>query len=133
MLKNRVEILYNLPINFGEEDNAVNRIREMRTESGMLQKDIAKKLNCSIMAISSYEREERDIDTETIRRLCEIFDCSADYLLCLSDMRKPEISEEQRAMLDAYDRLPDSLKNAVNSILEPYVEKKRKEKKSAAS
>lgn len=125
--------MYNLPINFGKEDSSMNRIRELRTESGMLQKELATKLNVGISTICYYEQSEREFDTETIRRLCEIFDCSADYLLCLSDMRKPEISEEQRAMLDAYDRLPDSLKNAVNSILEPYVEKKRKEKKSAAS
>ena len=66
----------------------MNRIKELRTAAGMKQSELASLLHIGRTAISNYEVGIRTIDTEMI--LCEIFDCSADYLLCRSDRKKEE-------------------------------------------
>lgn len=99
----------------------MNRIKDLRIADSISQGELAKMMNCSSMTISRYEREEREIDRETICRLCDIFDCSADYLLCRSDMRKPEISQAERDLLDAYAALPLNIKAIVDAAMQPYM------------
>lgn len=57
------------------------RIRELRTAMGMSQVELAKKLGVSQKNISKYELEKLDLNTDTILKLCEIFQTSADYIL----------------------------------------------------
>ena len=68
----------------------MNRLKELRIEKGLLQSDIAKKINKSDRAVGLYERGERDIGTETLAILSDFFDVSIDYLLGKTDIRKPE-------------------------------------------
>lgn len=68
----------------------MNRLRELRIEKGLLQSDIAKKINKSDRAVGLYERGERDMGTETLAILADFFDVSIDYLLGKSDIRNPE-------------------------------------------
>ena len=55
----------------------------------LLQKDIAKVLNMSQTGYSQYETETNDIPTEILKKLASYYDTSIDYLLCLTDERKP--------------------------------------------
>ena len=61
------------------------RIKELREERGMSQEQLAKLLCCNQQTISKYEREVRDLGTQTIITLCRIFEVSADYLLGIVD------------------------------------------------
>lgn len=56
-------------------------IREFRKNSNMSQKDLAEKLGTTQKNVSKYELEILDLSTETIIKLCEIFQISADTLL----------------------------------------------------
>lgn len=105
----------------------MNRLKKLRTESGMKQSDLADLLAIGRTAISNYEREDRQLDPDTIRQLCRIFDCSADYLLCLSVQKKPQISDDDAELLAAYKRAPDSVRAGIDALLEPYREKKEAE------
>ncbi len=49
----------------------------------MKQSDLAKVLNTTQSTIGKYEREERDLNTNTIIQICRYFQISADYLLGL--------------------------------------------------
>lgn len=102
----------------------MNRLKELRTESGMKQSDLADLLAIGRTAISNYEREDRQLDPDTIRQLCRIFDCSADYLLGLSTQRRPEISDDDAELLAAYKLAPDSVRAGIDVLLEPYKKKK---------
>ena len=102
----------------------MNRIKELRTEAGMKQTDLASMLSIGRTAISNYETESRQMDPNTIRQLCRIFTCSADYLLGLSTQRRPEISDADAEILAAYKRAPDSVRAGIDALLEPYREKK---------
>lgn len=61
------------------------RLKKLRKERNLLQKDIAKYLNISTSAYGYYEQGKRDPDTETIKKLADYFDISADYLLGRTD------------------------------------------------
>lgn len=98
----------------------MNRIRELRLERGMKQSDLAEMLNVSRTAISNYEVEIREIDAPTIRTLCGIFDCTADYLLGISDLRTPEISVEEQELIAAWRRTPKEIRNIIDAALAPY-------------
>lgn len=62
-----------------------NRIRELRTQRGLTQADLAKLLNVSSRTVGFYESEERDPDTTTLKKLADYFKVSIDYLLGRSD------------------------------------------------
>lgn len=65
-----------------------NRIKELRMEKELNQTELGNLLNVSQRSISFYESGERDPDTETLKKLSEIFNCSIDYLLCKTNKRK---------------------------------------------
>lgn len=67
----------------------MNRLRDLREDRDLLQKDIAKVLNMSQTGYSQYETETNDIPTDILKKLASYYDTSIDYLLCLTDERKP--------------------------------------------
>ena len=67
----------------------MNRLRDLREDRDLLQKDIAKVLNMSQTGYSQYETETNDIPTDILKKLASYYDTSIDYLLCLTDVRKP--------------------------------------------
>lgn len=111
-------MLYNLT----QEVVSVNRIKELRAEAGMKQAELAQLLNCSSTAVSYYETSVRDIDSATICRLCEIFGCTADYLLGRSDLRSAELTPEEEQLLAAFRRGDDRARDIVRVALEPFAE-----------
>ena len=102
----------------------MNRIEELRVKRGWLQDDLAKMIDRSRQAVSNYENENRGIDVETIHRLCDIFGCTADYLLCRSDMPTPQISAEDWELLAAYHAADERARQMVALALEPWAGKK---------
>lgn len=64
------------------------RIRELREDKDLTQKQVAKILNCSQQVYSNYELGQRDIPTDVLIRLCRFYHVSADYILGLSDEPK---------------------------------------------
>ena len=69
--------------------NKLNRLRDLREDRDLYQKDIAAILNMSQTGYSQYETETNDIPTEILKKLASFYDTSIDYLLCLTDERKP--------------------------------------------
>ena len=60
-------------------------LRQLRTECGLSQTDLAEKLSISQDTVSLWEREKSLPDFESIKKLAEIFDISADYLLGIKE------------------------------------------------
>lgn len=61
------------------------RIRDLREDHDLKQKDMANILRCSQQVYSNYELGQRDIPTEILIRLSEYYQVSVDYLLGLTD------------------------------------------------
>lgn len=98
----------------------MNRIKELRMSRGMTQKDLAKHLNCAPTAVSKYELEQLGIDAKTICQLCDIFGCTADYLLCRSETPTPELTPEEERLLVAWRKAPDEIRAIIGTALAPY-------------
>ena len=64
------------------------RIRDLREDHDLKQKDMAKILNCSQQVYSNYELGQRDIPTEILIRLSQYYNVSVDYLLGLTNNPK---------------------------------------------
>ena len=65
----------------------MNRLKELRKQRQLTQEDLAKKLNVAPSLISGYESEARGMSVSMMSKICEIFDCSIDYLLCRTETR----------------------------------------------
>lgn len=63
------------------------RIRKLRLEQNLKQKDLAAKLGISTSSVGMYEREERQPDAETLKKIADFFNTSIDYILGNSDKR----------------------------------------------
>jgi len=57
------------------------RIRDLREDHDLTQKEMAKELNCSQQVYSNYELGQRDIPTDVLIRLASFYNVSIDYLL----------------------------------------------------
>ncbi|MBS6197538.1 MAG: helix-turn-helix transcriptional regulator [Oscillibacter sp.] len=64
---------------------AYQRLRDLREDRDLLQRQVAERLRCSQRVYSNYERGERDIPTDILIRLSEFYDVSVDYLLGLTN------------------------------------------------
>lgn len=67
----------------------MNRLRDLRQDKDMLQKDISKILEMSQTGYSQYETETNDIPTEILKKLAIFYNTSIDYILCLTNEKKP--------------------------------------------
>jgi len=66
-----------------------SRIRDLREDRDLTQKDVAQFLNCSQGCYSYYESGRRDIPTEVLMRLADYYKTSTDYLLGRTNCKEP--------------------------------------------
>ena len=104
----------------------MNRICDLRREAGMKQTDLAVALAVTRQAISKWETGIIDLNTDVIARMCELFSCSADYLLGLSTQRTAQISDADAALVSAYHAAPESVREGIDALLRPYGEENKK-------
>ena len=71
----------------------MNRIRDLRIEKGCNQEYLGNLIIVQKSAISKYEKGRISLNDDIIKKLCEIFKVSSDYLLGTSDLKNPETSD----------------------------------------
>ena len=64
------------------------RIRDMREDKDLTQKQMGEILSCSQRVYSDYERGELDIPTDILIKLADFHNVSVDYLLNRTDKEK---------------------------------------------
>ena len=60
------------------------RIRDLREDRDLKQRQLAEYLNCSQQVYSNYELGQRDIPTDVLIQLSAFYNVSVDYLLGLT-------------------------------------------------
>lgn len=65
------------------------RIRDLREDKDMTQTKLAKLIGMSQTGYSKYETGENDIPTNILIKLAHLYETSVDYLLGLTDEKKP--------------------------------------------
>ncbi len=63
------------------------RIRDLREDGDLTQREMGEILNCSQRVYSNYERGDLDIPTEILIKLADFHNVSVDYILNRTDKR----------------------------------------------
>lgn len=113
----------------------MNRIKMLREEFGYTQQELANKLESSKSVIGLYESGTRKPSLEVLIKLSEIFNCSIDYILCKSDVRNIEKSQEDPLGLaqigfsmDKYTPPTDAQREQIKGLLEVILKDNKKDK-----
>lgn len=69
----------------------LERIRELREDQDITQKEIAKYLNVAQNTYSQYENGKRELPVSILKKLCQYYQVSADYMLGLSEKSIREV------------------------------------------
>jgi len=89
-----------------------NRLREVRTERGLLQRDLEEALNLRPGTVSQYERGLREPDFNLLVIMADQFDVSLDYLL-----GRPDAKRESPALAEARRRLETALSQVATGAM----------------
>lgn len=64
------------------------RLKKLRDSAGVSQQKLADIIGLTQQAIAKWENSKAEPDLATVARLAEYFDCSTDYLLGKTNIRK---------------------------------------------
>lgn len=64
------------------------RIKDLREDNDLKQRELAQILNCSQRIYSNYERGDVDIPTEILIKLADYYNVTTDYILGRSDDKR---------------------------------------------
>ncbi len=65
------------------------RLRDLREDRDLSQREVAKLLEMSQTGYSKYETGENDIPTSVLQRLADFYNVSVDYLLGRTNQKVP--------------------------------------------
>lgn len=74
-------------VNFGE------KLKTLRTEAGMTQTELARRLSITKSVVSYYELQERTPSPDVLIRLADIFHVTTDYLLGIDHKKMLDVSD----------------------------------------
>ena len=64
-----------------------DRIKKERENLNLTREELSKKIGVSYSAVAMYEQGKREPNNELLLKMCEIFNCSMDYLIGETDCR----------------------------------------------
>lgn len=97
------------------------RLKKARNNKGLTQIEAAKKLGVTNGALSGYERNYRDPDTNMLKEMAELYEVSLDYLVGNNNTKTNEITlskKEERDIAVRMDELRKDLSSASGLLFE---------------
>ena len=100
------------------------RLRDLRREKKLSGQEVVTLLgrdkSLTRQALSKWENGNSFPQVDTCLKLCQIFDCSMDYLLGLSDNRHGDVglSKEEATLIENFRELPEDHRKAVELFVE---------------
>ena len=67
----------------------MNRLKDLREDKDLLQKDVAEYLNISQTNYSKYELDKINIPIDSLKKLALFYNTSIDYILNLTNIKEP--------------------------------------------
>lgn len=86
------------------------KIRELRSERGMTQKELARRLGVSPSTVGMYEQGRRSPDHTVLTRLASVLDCSTDELL-ETERRSDDVGDVIDSFARTLERQPGLMFN----------------------
>lgn len=98
-----------------------NKLKKMRENKGILQKEVANALNISASTIGMYEQNRREPDNNTLKKIANYFNVSTDYLLDNAPQKNEEEELEVLRNLLVKNKIlnenEDLSKETLNSLI----------------
>ena len=91
-------------VNMGE------KLRSLRTEKKLTQKQVADRIWLAISAVSSYESGSRYPSYDALIKLARIFHVSTDYLLGMTDKRNIDVTGLSDDEIEVVSQLVEMLR-----------------------
>lgn len=88
-----------------------DKLKSLRLEKKLTQKQIADRIGLAISAVSSYESGSRYPSYDVLVKLARIFHVSTDYLLGMNDTRNVDVSGLNDNEIELISQLVDMLRN----------------------
>ena len=109
----------------------MNRIKELRTAAGWTQTQLGKRIGAAKSTVSEYESEKHQLDPVLICALCDLFGCTADYLLGRSLSPLPAVNDAQARLLAAYDAADPTVRESIDHLLKLDVPESKKSEEAS--
>lgn len=90
--------------------NMGEKLRSLRIENKLTQKQVADRIGLAISAVSSYEAGIRYPSYESLIKLSRMFHVSTDYLLGQTEKRTLDVSGLDDAEIELLSQLADKLR-----------------------
>jgi len=109
-----------------------SRLKKARENKRLTQQEVADKLGVSNGAISGYERNYRDPDTEMLKKLAMLYDVSVDYLTgnvirekspSYNTDKDELIKEEKLKLAEQIINLPENERNLIEEMIKTLQDK----------
>ena len=91
--------------------NMGNKLKNLRKQKRLTQKQVANRIGLAISAVSSYEAGTRYPSYDVLIKLARIYHVSTDYLLGMTDKKELDISGLNNEEVEAISQLVNILKN----------------------
>lgn len=92
------------------------KLKSLRIEKKLTQKQVADRIGLAISAVSSYESGTRYPSYDVLVKLARIFHISTDYLLGMTDKRNIDVTGLNDNEIELVSQLVDMLRNKNNDV-----------------
>lgn len=87
-----------------------DKLRSLRIEKKLTQKQVAERIGLAISAVSSYESNNRYPSYEALIKLARIFHVSTDYLLGITDKRNIDVTGLDDEEIELISQIADKFR-----------------------
>lgn len=106
----------------------LERLRQLREEAGVTQRQLAEAVSVSQQSINKYENHNIEPDILTLIQIADFFQTSVDYLVGHSEVRRKiesvqpyDLSKEEIGIIDNYRKLSGKQKLSIHMVVENYL------------
>ncbi|TFE22622.1 helix-turn-helix domain-containing protein [Cohnella luojiensis] len=89
--------------------NIGSRLAFLRDQRGLTQEELASSLGISRAALSHYEKNRREPDTETLGKVADLFQVSIDYLVGRTSQTNATLDSDVRQFTDELELSDDEI------------------------
>lgn len=91
-----------------------SKLKELRAQNGLTQKQLADQLGITKSVVSFYERQERTPSPEVLRKMAAIFRVSTNFLLDIDRTKRLDVSDLDDDDIQLVSLLIDTLRRKNN-------------------
>lgn len=97
----------------------MNRLEEIRKSLGLKGPEAARAMGIKYTTYRSYEKGERQMDSEQLIKIADFYNVSIDYLLC----RDAKAKQTKMPLVQKYEKLDEHGKKVIDLLLEAEAER----------